>query len=549
MREKTISSNRGWVQEEFGGVCLGDKRRNDQLLDAATAMADHPSASNPQRFDWNQLRGFYRMVDTQRVQPEILQSTHRERTRTRMLACPNRVLVVHDTTEVDFTDHPALHDELGPIGTGGGVGLLQHNSLAFDPQARRLLGLIDQHMELRRPKPINETRKQRALRPHKESELWLKGFRGVGRAPSESRWIDVCDRGGDYFEAMQESRRLGHEFLIRVCHDRRVSQSSTDEETGDVVEQWQTLHGTMRAISAATTKVVSVASRGGRPKREAATQVGYTAVRLQPPQHAVHRHGMVSMPVTLIRVWEAGADEARAEAQRAKADAKAAEKRVRAAVDAVAEVKKTAALAEPLKAAMAEEAEARVRWAEAKAIAKERTDRAKEYLDWWLATNSPIKSIEDALEAVSDYEWRWPIAEEYHKVEKTGLRIEAQRFETAQRMLAALAIMAVVAIRILQLRYARDEQPNADASQIATAEEIEMVAFATKFRGGTMTIKRFVDGIARLGGYLGRKCDGPPGWRSLWLGYQRLNDMILGHQLSISQAESDSQRPRLPNSG
>ena len=549
MTDQPISSNRVWVEAEFGGVCLGDKRRDAQLLDAATAMADQPSASNPERFDWNQLRSFYRTVDTPRAQPEILQQTHRARTRTRMSACLNRVLIVHDTTEVDFTDHPALHDELGPIGTGEGVGLLQHNSLAFDPQARPMLGLIDQHMELRRPQPPHETRQQRAWRPHKESELWLKGFRGVGRVPSGSRWIDVCDRGGDYFEALQQSRQLGHEFLIRVCHDRRVSQSSRDEKTGAVVEPLQSLHATMRTISVATTKVVSVVSRGGRPKREATTCVGYTAVRLQPPQPDGHRRGMVSIPVTLIRVWEAGVEEARAEAQRAKADAKGAEKLVRAAVDTLAEVQKTATLAEPLKVAMAAEAAARIRWAEAKAIAKERTNRAKEYLDWWLATSSPIRSIEDALEAVSDYEWRWPIAEEYHKVEKTGLRIEAQRFETAKRMLAALAILSVVAIRILQLRYARDEQPDADAAQIATSEEIEMVANATKFQGDTMTVKRFVDGIARLGGYLGRKGDGPPGWRSLWLGYQRLNDMIFGQRLSTGQPDGGSQRPRLPSSG
>ena len=72
---------------------------------------------------------------------------------------------------------------------------MQHNSLAFDPEGKQLLGLIDQQLEKRRAKPKDETRGERALRPNKESRLWLLGFRGVGRCPSGSQWIDVCDRG------------------------------------------------------------------------------------------------------------------------------------------------------------------------------------------------------------------------------------------------------------------------------------------------------------------------------------------------------------------
>jgi hypothetical protein len=32
--------------------------------------------------------------------------------------------------------------------------------------------------------------------------------------------------------------------------------------------------------------------------------------------------------------------------------------------------------------------------------------------------------------------------------------------------------------------------------------------------------------IARLGGYLQRKCDGPPGFECLWKGYARFQDMV-----------------------
>ena len=533
MREPETSSNRRWVEEEFAGGSLGDRRRDARLLDAATAMTDQPTASNPQRFDWNELRAFYRMVNAPRSTLENLQSGHRDRTRARMAATPNRVLVVHDTTEIDFTDHPAVHEQLGPIGTGGGVGLLQHNSLAFDPEGKQILGLVYQQLERRQPRPQHETRQERALRPHKESRLWLAGFRGVGPSPAASRWIDVCDRGADYFEAMQQSRQLGHDFLIRIRQDRRVRVPEIDDETGLVVDELQTLHQAMAAIPAATTKVVRLASKGGRPGREATVQVGYQALRIQPPQPHGHRRGLVSLPVTLIRVWETGVLQARAAAQQAKTHAGQAEAAVKAAAAQVAE-----AVAEEAKAAALAEVSRRQHLCnEAKAAAKATASEVSAYLDWWLATSSPIATIDDALQAVSDYEWRWPVAEEYHKAEKSGLRIEGQRFETAAGLMAVLAIVAVVAVRLLQLRYARDEQPHADAQMVATAEEIAMVAKATKCQGTTMTVKQFVDRVARLGGHLGRKCDGPPGWMSLWRGYQRLTDMLLGQQLGQQATE------------
>jgi Transposase DNA-binding len=535
MRVPETSSNRRWVEEEFVGVSLGDRRRDARLLEAATAMADQPTASNPQRFDWNELRAFYRLVHARRSTLEVSQSGHRERTRARMTATPHRVLIVHDTTELDFTDHPAVHDELGPIGTGAGVGLLQHNSLAFDPEGKRILGLVHQQLERRRPRPQNETRQERALRPDKESRLWSAGFRGVGRSPVGSRWIDVCDRGADYFEAMRQSRQLGHDFLIRVRQDRRVLVPEVDAETGVGVDELRTLRRAMADIAAATTKVVRVAGKGGRPGREAAVQVGYTTVRLQPPQPHGHRRGLMSMRVTLIRAWEAGVTEARTAARQAKAHADRAAAAVKAAAAQVA-----AAVGVEAKAkALAEVSRRQSLWDEAKAAAKEKASAVSAYLDWWLATGSPIASSDDALQAVSDYEWRWPVAEEYHKAEKSGLRIEGQRFETAAALMAALAIVAVVAVRLLQLRYARDEQPEAAAGVVATAEEIALVGKATNYQGATMTVKQFVDRVARLGGHLGRKCDGPPGWMSLWRGYQRLTDLLLGQYLAQQATEGE----------
>ena len=124
----------------------------------------------------------------------------------------------------------------------------------------------------------------------------------------------------------------------------------------------------------------------------------------------------------------------------------------------------------------------------------------------------------------------------FHDIEKNGCSEEDRRFETAERMETCLALLSVVAVRVFQLRCALDNQPNQPAEQVATAAEIEVVRRWTGAKGKRMTVREFVRGVAKLGGFLGRKRDGEPGLRALWRGYQRLQDMLVGFQLHAGPA-------------
>ncbi len=42
------------------------------------------------------------------------------------------------------------------------------------------------------------------------------------------------------------------------------------------------------------------------------------------------------------------------------------------------------------------------------------------------------------------------------------------------------------------------------------------------------TVREVVTGSAALGGYLGRRGDGPPGWQSLWRGLCYLRQLVAG---------------------
>ena len=89
----------------------------------------------------------------------------------------------------------------------------------------------------------------------------------------------------------------------------------------------------------------------------------------------------------------------------------------------------------------------------------------------------------------------------------------------------------VVAVRIFQLRTALECQPDEPAEQVATQDEIQVLRRFLKHKSGSFTVRDFVRGVARLGGFLGRKHDGDPGVKTLWRGYQRLQDLLLGYQI------------------
>jgi len=153
-----------------------------------------------------------------------------------------------------------------------------------------------------------------------------------------------------------------------------------------------------------------------------------------------------------------------------------------------------------------------------------------EALHWVLLTSEPILSAEDALACVRNYQLRWGV-EEYHKALKTGCRVEQRYYETAQRLERVTALLAVLATRLLQIRSLATETPDERAQEIVPQRWVEVLAKVRKCSATTMTIAQFVRQLAGLGGHLGRKCDGRPGWITLWRGLEKLLLILRGTDL------------------
>jgi Transposase DNA-binding/Transposase Tn5 dimerisation domain len=448
-----------WSEANFGTVNLGRRDRTNRLVSSAAQLAAHPEASLPQIFNWNELRGFYRLCNHDEATLDTLQATHRAATHQAMTQEP-LVLLLHDTTEIDFTTHPAL-EGTGAIGDGHGRGFLQHNSLAIVPQPRQVLGLAYQQWYVRQPKPAGETSYQRKKREQRESVLWTRGIHGVGSAPSNCCWVDVADRGGDDYLALCAAREEGHHFLFRVRHNRSVWVGEQGAEQAYLLEY-------ARSLASAGSDTVEIASRGGRPERTATVNLAAAPVWIPPPTGTRQPKGHPTLAAWVVRIWE-----------------------------------------------------------------PQPPPTVREPLEWLLLCSLPTRTLAEMEERRDWYGCRW-LDEMYHDIEKNGCREEARRFETAAAMEACLAILAVVAVRVLQLRCALDSQPEAPAEQVATAAEIGVVRQLTKYRGTKMTVRDFVHRVARLGGFLGRTGDGEPGIHSLWRGCQRLQDLVLGFHLRDS---------------
>jgi hypothetical protein len=150
----------------------------------------------------------------------------------------------------------------------------------------------------------------------------------------------------------------------------------------------------------------------------------------------------------------------------------------------------------------------------------------EEDLEWVLFTTVPVKNAKQAKEILQWYEFRWVI-EEYHKCLKTGCAMEKRQLETASRLQALLGFLAVIAVRLLQLREMSRIEPERLAIEVAPQLFVQTVKqrLSLKPTVEEMTVREFYHAVARLGGFIGRKSDGDPGWQTLWRGWERLQDL------------------------
>lgn len=154
-----------------------------------------------------------------------------------------------------------------------------------------------------------------------------------------------------------------------------------------------------------------------------------------------------------------------------------------------------------------------------------------EPIEWLLLTSVSTEDEAAAWERVAWYTCRWT-NEDYHQCLKTGCRLEDRNLQDQPALERLLAFCAPVAVRLLQLRDLARTAPARPAMAMLEPDLVQVVAALTNSDPSTLTAHAFYRAVAQRGGYLGRTRDGPPGWRTLWLGWYDIQRILEGVRLA-----------------
>ena len=163
---------------------------------------------------------------------------------------------------------------------------------------------------------------------------------------------------------------------------------------------------------------------------------------------------------------------------------------------------------------------------------EEPVDRPR--IEWKLITDLPVHSHEAAVEKLQWYAMRWKI-EVFHKILKSGCRAEQARLRTAERLVKLIAVFCLLSWRVFWLTMLNRVEPNLEPGLVLTDMETKILDHLVPDKEQDpptpKTLSLYLTKTARLGGYLARASDPPPGNIVMWRGLSRLTDINLGAAL------------------
>lgn len=279
-----------WAQDELQHAQLGDKRLNKRLIRLVDDLSSQPSASVPQACgSWAATKAAYRFWESDNVDPDDIQKAHQEKTGER-LEGQSRVLVIQDTTDLDFTHHPATKN-LGHLDHPSLKGLKVHSSLTVSTQGVPL-GLIDQKVWVRRGIGKKHNRKKRQTKK-KESQRWLTALaKGEKAIAKDVEMITIADREADIYDLFASPRRPGSHLLVRATHNRRVNHP--DLYLWDAIEK--------SAVRGGLT--IELKRTDDKPPRVATLTVRFMTLEIEPPRNRPKRASLKSIPLQVILAKE-----------------------------------------------------------------------------------------------------------------------------------------------------------------------------------------------------------------------------------------------------
>lgn len=489
------------ITDEFDGADLKDRRLGRRLRKIVCALAGAPSASiSAACGGWAEVIGACRFFNSKKATPAALLAPHQAAVARRCAQHPC-IIVSQDTTELDFT-HMQGTAGLGPLNSEERRGFFMH-SLYVGTEEGLPLGLLDAAIMTRNDDNfrITETRKKRPIE-EKESYRWLVGYRRTCELartlPEGSEVFSVSDREGDIYEVF-EARQLA----LEAADAAKLEAKKKGQKAGDP---------------------------GGEMELEAVGPVAHWLIRANQDRALLNVEGtdparlfaaLAASPALGNLEFEISAKNLRTTKKKGlRVSNPRSARRVRQTIRVLKITPRP-----PRKPGGGKSAPVTF-WA---LLAEEQNPpEGQDAVSWVLLTSKPVESFEEACRMMKIYLRRWDI-EVFHRVLKTGCRVEKIQLKEADALIRALMIYVVIAWRILYLTHLGRRCPDLPCGLVFEEAEWKATCAVVKRspEKGEPTLGEFMGIVGKLGGHLGRKNDGPPGPQSIWIGTGRIRDFAL----------------------
>ena len=291
------------IVEELRGIDLGDQRLNRRSARVIEALAANPEASINGACDgWGDTLAAYRLFNNPAVTPEQILRPHREATQRRMRGHPV-VLIVQDTTELDYTQHPT--DDARCLNTELRFGLYEQVHLAVTPD-KLCLGVVGSEFFDRAPESLGKSHERRTLPiEEKESFRWLQGYRLACQLAADcpqTRIVSIADREADIYDIFVEAQQQTGpraDYIIRAKEDR--STLERDWEVGPAA--YVKVRDEVSGSKLLATRTIELSATPKRAARQAHLEIRALTVEVKPPHARAH---LPSVTHNVVLVEEVG---------------------------------------------------------------------------------------------------------------------------------------------------------------------------------------------------------------------------------------------------
>lgn len=386
------------------------------------------------------------------------------------------ILGIGDTTFLDYDKVRMKRDDYGPIGSGGN-GLILHTSLAVAPDSGQPLGLLWEKIWKREPlaaPPEKETPKQKKKRLAAERKAKRKR---LFQEKESYRWV----------EALTEVQALFQELEL-TAPPKLVHVFDREGDISEVFERVSHLKNTGVLVRAAHDRSLRGEDAHLWEYMEGQPIELETTVELSSTKKRKGRTAVLAVRFCPVKL-------------RAPSRLKNSE-------------------SFPIYAVYATEIN---------------PPEGEEAVSWMLLTTELVRTVEEALQILRWYTYRWRI-EEYHKILKSGCQAESYRLGGSS-MEVLLGFLTGIAAQLLKITYLNRTAPEAPAEMVLRPVQLEVLKAQSHKRNTlplTLTVAWAIEAVARLGGYLEHRRSSAIGISVLWRGWLQLESLCQGWELHAS---------------